>query len=145
MKKIILFTILSSFFYFQSFAWSVLSRTTSGGLFGYFGSTSRQLAEGGPEGWGWVITCSGLGTNSCPTSRAVPPNSNPALETNDYNAVIGLLAIVDPIIDASQPGSSGSRSLTISVAGEQFNRHYNLTWSKNAQGATVTNIDRTDY
>lgn len=145
MKKIILSLLCSSILVLQNFAHPLFSRKTSGGLFGGYWETSKELVTNSEGKSGWVIDCKNPGFTSCPNaSKPVTLINEPVLELNDYNAINSLLEQVDPLIGNGHPGDSGNETLNISVEGESFIRIYRVTWTVNEDGSTYTSIDRED-
>ncbi len=145
MRKIILIAVIviSSF---NSFAYPVLRRTTSGGIFGFYSDTKREVVSygewsNGSAKLGVIIDCSGLGFTLCPNSSVLTLPNNGRPDAVDLTEVSNFLKYVDDQIDNAIAPSSGTKVTRVRVNGENTERVYTLSWIVNKNGSTVTNID----
>lgn len=146
MRKLILIAVIVMYS-FNSYSYILLRRTTSGGIFGLYGSTNKELvtygeyyANGSPK-MGWVIDCKGVGLTTCPNASVLklPVTGRP--DAVDLTEVNNLLQYADDQIESSNAPHSGTKVTRVRVNGEDTERVYTLSWIVNENGSTETNID----
>lgn len=149
MKKLLL-TLAIGLISYSSYSYIIIKRTTSGGLFGLYSYTNRELQEytdptTSKTHLGWVVECSGYGLTSCPNKKSLAtpldpkPNEPDAVDIATSN---NLFEISDAALENGQ--QNGESTVTVQVNGESFQRHYKIVWVTTETGGTITTISRED-
>lgn len=110
------------------------------GIFGYnYVDFNRvQFTDNdGNQRWGWVGECLGRGFTQCktPKSEGIALNNNPEAEEADHYDIDRAEELIEDAEQLIVNGqNSGTLNATFQVNGQNFSRHYVLTWSQNSNG-----------
>lgn len=147
MKKKLLLSIFTALM-LSSYAakWPVLSRDAHGGGFFGYKDTKGQLGSvtgaNGQVHTGWIITCENPGFDGCPKLGDVLRPSLPSnFDDVEYQKCIELENYVFGQVTGGV--NTGVRNINVLVTGENFIRHYEITWDF-TNGKESYNITRED-